>query len=80
MAISSIPTDELDYEAAFTELEEVVAALETGQTALQDTMELFERGQVLAKRCAGLLDQAELKVHTLTGQDFEPPAGEAEET
>lgn len=79
MAISSIPTEELDYEAAFTELEEVVAALETGQTALQDALELFERGQALAKRCAGLLDQAELKVHTLSGQDFEPPEDQVEQ-
>jgi exodeoxyribonuclease VII small subunit len=79
MVISSIPTEELDYEAAFTELEEVVAALETGQTALQDALELFERGQALAKRCAGLLDQAELKVHTLSGQDFEPPEDQAEQ-
>jgi exodeoxyribonuclease VII small subunit len=79
MAISAIPTEELDYEAAFSELEEIVAALETGQNELQDAIDLYARGQALAKRCAALLDQAELKVNTLNGQDYEPPAGEDEE-
>jgi len=37
-------------------------------------MMLFERGQALTKRCAELLDKAELKVKELAGEslvDFE---------
>jgi exodeoxyribonuclease VII small subunit len=67
-------TDELSYEAAFTELESVVAALESGERPLDEALLLFERGQALAKRCAELLDQAELKVRKLTDEtitDFE---------
>lgn len=60
------PVDELSYEEAFTELEEVVAALESNQRPLEEAMALFERGQSLAQRCSALLDSAELKVRLLT--------------
>lgn len=62
--------DELTYEAAFAELESIVAALESEQKSLDESMSLYERGQALAKRCAELLDQAELKVKQLSGNDL----------
>jgi exodeoxyribonuclease VII small subunit len=58
----------LTYEAAFTELETIVAALESGERPLEESMMLFERGQALTKHCAELLDRAELKIQTLTGE------------
>ena len=70
------PLDQLTYEQAFTELEAVVAALESDQRSLDEAMALFERGQALASYCAGLLEQAELKVQQLSGDnltDFTPP-------
>jgi exodeoxyribonuclease VII small subunit len=71
------PLDQLTYEQAFTELEAVVAALESDQRSLDEAMALFERGQALASYCVGLLEQAELKVQQLSGgnlTDFTPPA------
>ncbi len=71
---SSKPIEELNYEAAFKELETIVAALESEQRSLDESMSLYERGQALVKRCAELLDQAELKVRQLSGGaavDFE---------
>jgi len=71
------PIEELTYEEAFAELEMIVAALESEQRPLDEAMTLFERGQALAKRCAELLDQAELKVRMLSGgelTDFEERA------
>lgn len=56
------------YEQAYAELETIVNALETNQNTLDDAMKLFERGQVLVKRCMELLDQAELKVRVLSGE------------
>jgi exodeoxyribonuclease VII small subunit len=44
-----------------------VAALETDQRPLEETLSLFERGQSLASYCAGLLEQADLKVQQLVG-------------
>lgn len=60
------PVSELNYEQAFAELQQVVAELEGEQHALAESIGLFERGQALAKRCAELLDQAELKVQQLS--------------
>ncbi|HVN52957.1 MAG TPA: exodeoxyribonuclease VII small subunit [Anaerolineaceae bacterium] len=66
------PIDQMTYEQAFTELESIVAALETNQKPLEEAMALFERGQALAQHCAALLDRAELKVQLLTGGQGEP--------
>ena len=62
------PIDGLTYEEAFAELETIMAALESGERPLEESMTLFERGQALTKRCAELLDKAELKVQALVGE------------
>ena len=62
------PVKGLTYEAAFAELETIVAVLETGEKTLEESMLLFERGQSLIKHCAEMLEKAELKVQTLTGE------------
>jgi exodeoxyribonuclease VII small subunit len=69
--------EELSYEAAFTELEAIVAALEGESRPLDESIGLYERGQALSKRCADLLEKAELKVRQLSGEgltDFESEA------
>ena len=60
------PVSELSYEQAFNELESIVALLESEQQTLEETMRLFERGQLLAQFCGALLDNAELKIKELT--------------
>ncbi|MGA2505527.1 MAG: exodeoxyribonuclease VII small subunit [Anaerolineales bacterium] len=71
MAKSEIkPIEKLSYEEAFAELEKIVAALESGERPLEESMNLFERGQALTKRCAELLDKAELKVKELAGEEL----------
>ena len=62
--------DEMTYEQAFTELEQIVAALESDEHSLEGTLALFERGEALAQRCASLLDHADLKVQQLLGKDL----------
>lgn len=59
----------LSYEKAFAELEEIVNGLEANSKTLEEAIALFERGQLLAQHCAGLLDQAELRVRTLSARD-----------
>lgn len=61
--------EELSYEDALAELEEIVAALEDEQNRLEDSIKLFERGQALAARCSELLEAAQLKVKQLAGDD-----------
>lgn len=69
------PVEQLTYEQAFSQLEEIVSLLESDEHSLDLALTLFERGQALARYCAGLLDQAELKVQQLSSEelvDFTP--------
>ena len=70
MPRSSSPknVEDLNYESAFSELESIVNSLENEQRSLEESMNLYERGQALVKRCAQLLDKAELKVRKLSDQ------------
>lgn len=63
-AMSAV-AQETSFEAAFAELEAVVQRLEEGELSLEDSIALYERGQVLARLCQERLDQAELRVEQL---------------
>ena len=66
--------DQMTYEQALGELERIVAALETEEMPLETSLALYERGQAVSRRCIALLDQAELRVRMLAGEnlvDFE---------
>ncbi len=65
------PVEQLTYEQAFNELEMIVAALDSEEQALEDALALFERGQALAHHCTQMLDDAELKVQQLSGDNLE---------
>jgi exodeoxyribonuclease VII small subunit len=67
---------ELSYEDAMAELETIVTSLEAGNQKLEESMALFERGQLLMKHCAELLEAAELKVRQLSGDELTPFAEE----
>jgi len=71
MPKSSSPkaVETLTFEEAYAELETLVESLEGEQKPLDDALALYERGQALIKRCAALLEQAELKVKQLAGED-----------
>lgn len=66
------PIEELTYEEALAELEEIVSALEGEQNQLEESIKLFERGQTLAARCGELLEAAELKVKQVAGDEIIP--------
>ena len=61
--------EDLSYEEALAELEQVVSALENEKSQLEDAIRLFERGQALAARCGVLLEAAELKVKQVVGEE-----------
>ncbi|HNT74921.1 MAG TPA: exodeoxyribonuclease VII small subunit [Anaerolineae bacterium] len=58
-------TTELSYEQALAELEDIVAQLEGGTLALDETVALYQRGRNLAAHCQRLLDGVDLKVRQL---------------
>lgn len=58
-------TDEikkLGYEAAFQQLEDLVAQLESGEKSLEESVALYERGRQLSAHCQSLLENAQLRV------------------
>ena len=59
----------LSFEDAMRELEAILEKLETAQPSLEETLSLYERGQALAKHCATLLEQAEVRIQTLNGSN-----------
>lgn len=64
------PIEDLAYEEALAELEEIVETLENEQNPLEEAMRLFERGQALVARCGELLESARLKVQKLAGESL----------
>lgn len=63
---------DMTFEEAFAELEEVVNQLEKGGLAVEASLALFERGQALAAHCSEMLDKAELKVKQMTPEGEGP--------
>ena len=66
MSESTQPTkgsdEQLPYERAREELIEVVRRLEAGGTSLEESLELWERGERLATTCQRWLDGARAKL------------------
>ncbi len=56
---------DLSYEQAFSELEDIIVAMESEQQPLEEAVKMFERGQILAQHCSTLLDNAELRIKEL---------------
>ncbi len=61
------PVERLRYDQALAELEKIIQDLEVEELSLEDALALFERGQLLVGRCNALLEQAEVKVQSLSG-------------
>jgi exodeoxyribonuclease VII small subunit len=60
------PVENMSFEQAMAELEQVVTRLERGDVPLQDSIALYERGAALKKRCEDELKRAEEKVAAIT--------------
>ena len=56
------PVAEMSFEAALAELEQVVARLEKGEVALDESITLYERGAALRAHCEERLKVAEDRV------------------
>ncbi|OYX30831.1 MAG: exodeoxyribonuclease VII small subunit [Caulobacterales bacterium 32-69-10] len=60
----------LSFEAALSELEKIVAQLESGQAPLEESIALYERGALLKSHCEARLEAARLKVEKIVvGRD-----------
>ncbi len=59
----------IDFDQSLQRLDELVSALEQGDTSLEESLKLFEQGIRLARECQESLRQAEQRVATLTLSD-----------
>lgn len=54
--------EKMTFEQAMTRLEEIIKALESDQTSLENSVELFQEGVALTKLCSDKLENIENKV------------------
>jgi exodeoxyribonuclease VII small subunit len=55
----------LSFEQAVTELENIVARLERGDVPLDQSIEIYERGEALKRHCEALLSAAEARIEKI---------------
>ena len=54
------------YETKIEHLRQIIEKIDDGNTSLDESMKLYEQGAVLVKQCEILLNEAELKITTLS--------------
>jgi exodeoxyribonuclease VII small subunit len=54
------------FEESVADLEKIVAAIESGQIGLEESLAKYEQGMELVKKCRGILDRAEKRIEQLT--------------
>ena len=56
----------MPFERAIEELESIIKRLEDGKVPLAESVEIYERGEALKRRCEELLKAAEARVEKIT--------------
>ncbi len=77
-AMKSAAKPPASFEAALQELETIVQSLESGGTALEASLQAYERGMLLMGYCENTLAQADQKIRLLQQdalRDFQPVPG-----
>ncbi len=72
--------EKMDFEAAYKQLQHLVARLESGDTTLEGALAAFERATRLKARCTVLLDAAQKRIETLTPEEPDSGTGTASGT
>lgn len=62
-------TNNMSFEDALSELEEIVRKIDTGEEKLADAVASFERGVKLKKHCEKMLGDAKLKIEKIVKTD-----------
>ena len=67
------PIDQLSFEAALAELEQIVRTLEQGSEPLDSSIELYQRGDRLKRHCETRLKAAQERIEQISlGPDGQP--------
>jgi exodeoxyribonuclease VII small subunit len=66
----------MSFEAALSELEQIVGTLEGGRAPLAQSIAIYERGEALKSHCEALLKQAEARIEKITLRNGQPTGTE----
>ena len=66
-----LPAENASFESNIKALDTIVATLEQGDIALEESLALFEQGVQLQRRCQALLNKAEKRVEVLLEKNGE---------
>jgi exodeoxyribonuclease VII small subunit len=66
---------DLSFEQALGQLEKVVAALEKGDIPLDQSISLYQRGQILRQHCQARLDDAKERIEAIVVNGNGQPTG-----
>ncbi|SRR5579871_1670368 len=67
--------ERMSFERAIEELEAIVKRLEDGKVPLEESVAIYERGEILKRRCEHLLRQAEARVEKIALDASGKPRG-----
>lgn len=67
---------DLSFEAAMAELESIIAKLESGDAALEESISLYERGAALKAHCEAKLKAAREKIEKIVLDDDGQPSAQ----
>jgi exodeoxyribonuclease VII small subunit len=67
----------LTFEKALAALEDIVARLEAGKVDLEESIKIYERGEMLRKHCEAKLKEAEARIEKITLDPAGKPTGTA---
>jgi exodeoxyribonuclease VII small subunit len=65
----------LPFEKALDELEQIVRRLERGEVPLEESIQIYERGEALKRHCESLLKRAEARIEKITLSPSGQPTG-----
>jgi len=54
------------YETKVEQLKEIIQKIDDGNTHLDESIRLYEQGSALVKQCEKMLNEAEVKITTLS--------------
>ena len=61
--------EEMNFEEAMQALEKIATELENGDLSLEESVEKFEEGMKLSKKCNDIIEKAEKKITILLQKD-----------
>ena len=73
--MTDTPIDDMSFEAALAELEQVVTRLERGDVPLEDSITLYERGAKLKAHCEARMQAAQMRVEAIRLAEDGTPKG-----